>query len=604
MNSKQLLSAIGKIDEKYVRSAEKAQSKENKKRVFNVIKSVAAAVFAVAVIGTLWIISYKNVISKTDPTGTQSESTDPATDAAPDLLSAAKKCLSQSDNKKVYYAKDGKSYYKDDLRNIYFCINVGDNYVLEAMTYGVPYPDGPSGADIGAYHFYYPAGYGLIFVNAADGAEHDLWNAYYDEKLINDEELSEVYYAYNEFINIFYKTTETDEAPETFEIIPGDYLLFFNETDKITDKDKAAELKALFDNYLRDKSNPDGVIELCIKLSDDKYAARVNNILRITAASKLQHIDVAGGYPIIAFDYGEGVPDVKIIVLSGDDIFYGAETAYNRGVINDNDAYKIYNECRYKYYDLYYREKTGLLYRSMNEYLKDRVEADRNSDTGSKTTYYRFINISFCLKLSDEKYAVIYYVDGEPIATFESMEVYIKEYKFIYKNGAELWVYDSGKINDAAYANLTDNEAARLYEAYNKYMNANPGDRVKAMIAALDKYLKNCKQFLTIGDAYHTSCPASQTAGLYNGYYVRSCFTREVDGQKRYYAFISDPDENFKNTVREEKINGLTFSYATSEELKVIIGSKVYNSLREAYDEGAVNKRELEAVYTYLFKRT
>jgi hypothetical protein len=241
----------------------------------------------------------------------------------------------------------------------------------------------------------------------------------------------------------------------------------------------------------------------------------------------------------------------------------------------------------------------------MNEYLKDRSSADKKSGTGSKTTYYKYFDIYFCLKLSEEKYAVMYFVDGEPIAEFESMDVNIKGYKFVYKNGNTLWVYDDGKIYDASHANLTNDEAARLYGAYNKYMNANPGDRAKAMTAALDQYLRNCKQFLTIGDAaYQTKCPAEQKAGMYNDYYVRSCFTRVVDGQTRYYAFISDPDENFHMTVREEKIGGLTFKYSTSEDLKVIIGSKVYNSLREAYDAGVVNKRELEAVYTYLFKRT
>ena len=88
MISRQLLHAIGEIDEKYIVSAEKMQNKENnkenKKRIFNIIKSAAAAVFAVAVIGTVWIISYKNVISKTDPAGTQSDTqSDP-----PDLNTA------------------------------------------------------------------------------------------------------------------------------------------------------------------------------------------------------------------------------------------------------------------------------------------------------------------------------------------------------------------------------------------------------------------------------------------------------------------------------------------------------------------------------------
>ncbi|MBR4255995.1 MAG: hypothetical protein IKQ18_02435 [Clostridia bacterium] len=59
MNSRQLLYAVGGIDEKFIVSAEKRlkDNKEDKKRVFNIIKSVAAAVFAVAVIGAVWVIS-------------------------------------------------------------------------------------------------------------------------------------------------------------------------------------------------------------------------------------------------------------------------------------------------------------------------------------------------------------------------------------------------------------------------------------------------------------------------------------------------------------------------------------------------------------------
>ncbi len=473
MKSRDLLSAIGKIDDKYVKSAEKCRNTEDKKRVFSIIRTVAAAVFAVAVIGAVWVISYINVISKTDPAGTQSDITDPITDTAPDLLSAAKKCLMLSDNKKVYYAKDGKSYYKDDLRNIYFCINVGDNYVLEVKTYGVPYPAGPDGQDIGAYHFYYPAGYGLIFVNAADGAEHDLYNAYYDEKLINDEELSQVYHTYNEFINIFYSYKETDEASETTGIPPEeDFVLYFNETDNITNKDKAAELKKLFDNYLSDKSNTGGVIEFCVKLSDGKYAAMLNNVFYVIPISKFQHIDVAGGYPIIVVENaGESALDKKIIVLSGDDIFYGAETAYNRGLISDDDALNIFKACKNKYREKYNNETVSLLYRCITDYLNGKDEADNKSGNFSKTLYNSYVNIDFCYRLSDKKYAVLYSVYDEPSADYESMDVDIKGYKFIYKNGNTLWVYDDGKIYDASHANLTDDEAARLYEVYNRYIN-------------------------------------------------------------------------------------------------------------------------------------
>ena len=81
MNSRQLLYAIGGIDEKFIVSAEKRlkDNKEDKKRVFNIIKSVAAAVFAVAVIGTVWVISYKNASSRINPGDTAVSDTQPDT---------------------------------------------------------------------------------------------------------------------------------------------------------------------------------------------------------------------------------------------------------------------------------------------------------------------------------------------------------------------------------------------------------------------------------------------------------------------------------------------------------------------------------------------
>jgi hypothetical protein len=112
-----------------------------------------------------------------------------------------------------------------------------------------------------------------------------------------------------------------------------------------------------------------------------------------------------------------------------------------------------------------------LLYRCITDYLNGKDEADNKSGNFSKMLYNSYVNIDFCYRLSDKKYAVLYSVYDEPSADYESMDVDIKGYKFIYKNGNTLWVYDDGKIYDTSHANLTDDVAARLYEVYNRYIN-------------------------------------------------------------------------------------------------------------------------------------
>ena len=227
MTNRQLLYAIGEIDEKYIVSAEKRQSKEDKKRIFNIIKSVAAAVFAVAVIGAVWAISYKNVSSRINPADTtQSENTDPVADNAPDLYTAAEIYLSRSGNGKVAYADkaDKNTVYSDDLRKIYFCMRLSGGYAVLENAYGEAYPDGPDGEDLGTYHFYYPDGRPLQFIDRAGGEKVHIVTAR-DKKLIDADDIDQLYDAYSEFLDSYNKSSTTfdynvpeAENGETFKV--------------------------------------------------------------------------------------------------------------------------------------------------------------------------------------------------------------------------------------------------------------------------------------------------------------------------------------------------------------------------------------------------
>ncbi len=626
MNSRQLLYAIGEIDEKFIVSAEKRlkDNKEDKKRVFNIIKSVAAAVFAVAVIGTVWVISYKNASSRINPGGTsqsdtQSETPDPYTTVFnykvpeaengetfkvtikhdgsysgfdfknDEYIAAYLKCIygglhedytllmpmvademidkdmrsyNGEDSKYDKYftqkaAELGYSYDEavrratDIARTIYpvtinevsfsfdginelkrgdldsfnefssyiklfgldtgkitkaVCVYTNDISVRFNDIINLPL-DGSSlfksfiifeykGKTCVFDHFSPEAPIGYIEdmadgkidtietqVTVLEAAEHAFIDtngtAYVSEKPLSLSAMDivnvEYYRDYTSFVYGVVSVSKTG----VYEIKPEDYALVFNEVDKITDKSKASILKQLFDNYLKDKSDPDDNIEFCVKLSDNKYAAKLKNVLRAAAASPIRHFDNAGGYPILAYKYGEDVtymfgediPVEKIIILSGDDIYYGAEAAYNGGGINDDDAMNIFKACQNKYAETYNKSEYALLYKCITEYLNGQDEADNKTGNFSRTRYGKYVYIDFCYKISDEKYAVLYSIFGAPTAEFERMEVNINGYKFIYKNGNTLWVYDDGKIYDASHANLTNDEAARLYEVYNRYIN-------------------------------------------------------------------------------------------------------------------------------------
>ena len=119
------------------------------------------------------------------------------------------------------------------------------------------------------------------------------------------------------------------------------------------------------------------------------------------------------------------------------------------------------------------------------------------------------------------------------------------------------------------------------------------------MTKALEKYLSECKQFLTIDGS--TGVPANQASGLYGSYYIKSCMSRTENGEVKYFAFISPHDEDHKNVPWSEEIDGVTFDYPTTEKLTVIYDKTAYFSLFEAYEAGVVTREDLTRVKEFLF---
>ncbi len=423
--------------------------------------------------------------------------------------------------------------------------------------------------------------------------------------------------------------------------------------------------------------------------------------------------EVVDGLPFSYPVYSQG-----FTVVRNNDYAIGLKTALDDRLINDEELELFFAEyANYTNFDGY-----DIIVKSLYEYLDGAME--RNSKDGTekkKLDCYRYINVYYCIKLSDDKYAALYSVLGEMRSDFyESAENIVIEdriFTFMYKNGIYLRIVDekgifqltsrilTGSPDDL----LTSSEVIKLHDSYEKYINGDPatikeafdafiqtgegyyGDSrvyyaykaadsdtyfgifvpgdleewnetvagytfdhpngnkfiviknksmteglteaynqgeisaqtvrefyeaytgyeqsradnvnrrsaAKSMTKALEKYLSECKQFLTLDASL--SVPLNQSGGLYGSYYVKSCFTISDENGAKYFAFISPHDEDHKNEPWSEEIEGITFNYPTDEKLTVIYDRTAYFSLSEAYDAGVVTKQDLIMVKEYLF---
>ncbi|MBO4423547.1 MAG: hypothetical protein J5879_08915, partial [Clostridia bacterium] len=206
--------------------------------------------------------------------------------------------------------------------------------------------------------------------------------------------------------------------------------------------------------------------------------------------------EVVDGLPFSYPVYTQG-----FTVVRNNDYAIGLKTALDDRLINDEELELFFEEyANYTNFDGY-----DIIVKSLNEYLDGAKE--RNSKDGTekkKLDCYRYINIYYCIKLSDDKYAALYSVLGEMRSDFaesaESITIEDQIFTFIYKNGIYLRIVDENGIFELTSHILTgspddlltSSEVIKLHDSYKKYINGNPATIKEAFNA-----------FIQTGEGYY-----------------------------------------------------------------------------------------------------
>lgn len=479
--------------------------------------------------------------------------------------------------------------YRDYL-DIRFCMKLSNNRY--AVLYQTNFDANPDFTEMvvstGGLDFKYRDGL-LLYILDTDDTITFLGG--YESELpykIPVKELQALHKKYTEYFNFYYKQTEYETVKAAFEA-------YFN----------AGKAGTYYGYYIPYAENINGT-----------YIGFVDK--EGTAFSEGLRWRTVAGYPFYL------TSGQNFTVLKGDDYEKSLYSAYAYHIVSENEVMLFFE--RYKAYLSDAFDNTHIIQTSMYMYLDGEEERNDKDGTAKPTIpCYNYVNVYYCIQLAENKYAALYTVSGEPLPEFDEMQISIDDEDcvntFVYKKGLELKIIDekgvrtlkSFTLTDSSYDPLTRKELYKLFDSYFDYINyedlygneeefAGSGKRksaAKSMTKALEKYLSECKQFLTLDASL--SVPLNQSGGLYGSYYVKSCFTISDENGAKYFAFISPHDEDHKNVPWSEQIDGVTFDYPTTEKLTVIYDKTAYFSLSEAYEAGVVTREELIRVKEFLF---
>lgn len=474
--------------------------------------------------------------------------------------------------------------YRDYL-DIRFCMKLSNNrYAVLYQTYFDANPDfSEMVVSTGGLDFKYRDGMLLYILDEYDTIT---FLGEYESDLpykIPVKELQALHKKYTEYFNFYYKQTEYETVKAAFEA-------YFN----------AGKADTYYGYYIPYAENINGAY---IGFADKEG----------TEFSDEARWWITAGYPFYLPKSYQ-----NFTVVKGDVIEKSLYMAYAYHIVSENEVGLFFE--RYKAYlgDLF--DNTHIIQTSMYMYLDG--EEERNDKDGTvKPTIpcYNYINVYYCIQLSENKYAALYSINDEPLPEFDETAVDLivgdRIFTFIFKKGLELKIIDENGVHALSGDALTPGEIYKLFDSYSNYIgkvdpvfagnteeitaDATRRSAAKSMTKALEKYLSECKQFLTLDASL--SVPLNQSGGLYGSYYVKSCFTISDENGAKYFAFISPHDEDHKNVPWSEQIDGIMFNYPTDEKLTVIYDRTAYFSLSEAYEAGVVTKQDLIMVKEYLF---
>ena len=584
MKKEDLFSAIGQADEKYIKHADSVftgDKNENKSRIMTAVKAVASVAAAVLIIGSVWFISMRYAVKDpVDAASPGTEITDEIRTVDEDEYKAIKTALDEfmsSNNARETIGDEGcTNSFWDVPSGMY-----GDYYVGNCITRGkgddlkyfavidkadMAFTDNERVDNINGISVQYGSSQeikvlagGKLYYNLRDAAEAGI--------LTDDD----VYMINNHLLG--FKPSQ----PDTTQPYVDKTRLFadieFDENGMMTNNLLIKSALKCIERYPAENG-----VSYSFSFSTYKCAVILDRFTsQVTAAGK----QTVAGYPFVFSSAG-----TEFVVITKEAIYLGLENAYDRGVLSDDEIKALFTDYSGKY-SYHYVYGNSLLERAFNEYLNGhevmdaRIAAENGIST--KITYYNYIFIDFCMRLSPDRYVALFSYLNQSTPDFTSMSSRINGYLFEYKNGAVLYHinFNTGIFTEISKETfISVEETKRLYEAYNEHMGFNdPDPEAVPMLAAIRSYLKSGK------------------SGDYGDYTVS--FVLETHG--KYIALISHIGTDFTANIWKDTVAGYVFTHGNGQDFTVISGDKTCYGLHDAYESGMLDISDIEALHARLY---
>ena len=353
------------------------------------------------------------------------------------------------------------------------------------------------------------------------------------------------------------------EAETTFILSPSD-----TEPVNVDPESECGKMIQSFDEYLKAKERGkygDYYVSYCVKVNGAYIGFIDNGVTDYTEALENEVID---GLP---FCYGNGQ---KLTVINGGEYRYGLAEAFNDGLLNSDklDQFFVRYSSDHKLYKWFESE---YLRQSCDEALNGETLYDVNLSEKRAVTLYNYIDIPFCYKISDTKYAVLYQILHDPVEENEDeyYDITAGDHVFSVKVGERLNIIDGGEIYGLDKAGLSEKELSDLFGYYSKHLIQSKNPETEIYKYGIEKYLESGK------------------TTYYDDYAVIYAYKT---GKGTYIAKIMLSNKGYMPYVSTEEIAGITITYTSSLPFTVIKGDELCIGLSKAYEKGLITADEIK----------
>ena len=352
-----------------------------------------------------------------------------------------------------------------------------------------------------------------------------------------------------------------------------------------------------FDMYLKSKESGkygDYYVSYCTKVNGAYIGFIDDGSMDYTQALENEVID---GLPFCRSD-GQ-----KLTVINGGEYRYGLAEAFNDGLLSSDKLDQFFIKYSSDQYMLYKDFESEFLRLSCEEFLDGENERNikEKPEKNKELSLYNYIHLPYCMKLAENKYAVLYLLQHQPIeeCTDEYYTVSVGGYDFTVYTGLRFNILDEYGIHSLEQAQLTDDELKALYDSYTKYEKIKTPDTTDTPF--IDVEFEWLDFDFTNTDKITNAAKAKELSAVFDEY-LRGEQNPGIDfciklGNGKYAALLN---RHIAQVCIDstENVGGYPIHYSNYRKMTVLSGDTAYFGLQNAYEHNVLTDSEAYEIFT------